>query len=275
MRTPTVLLLALLVVLPACMQTEETVKIEKSGKGTLTLHTVVDKAMSEELLEMMQAVGWGERMGADPTAQLDPERIRKSLANKEGIEVRSATRTVDEEKGAITMNIEIAFDSIQALYESGAVLGVGAKLEKLEDGNYKFTRSLFAEQLPKKGDLESQQMFEGYLMMMQSYLEKMSFEAEFTLPTPIVETSGEKVDEKRVRWSIGFEDLVKPSARTQTVVFSGEGLEWEPFEAKAANPLARQKPATPTGPITPSEDDGKDEKKPEKKPDGEGTDESK
>jgi len=267
MRFPTLLLLALLALLPACMQTKETVRIQKNGKGTITLSTVVDKAMTEAMVEMMKGMGYGEGMGSDPTAQLDPERIKKSLEGKEGIEVRQATRTLDEETGKITMHLEIAFDTIQALYDSGAVMGVGAKLEKLDDGNYKFTRSLFAEQLPKEGDLESQQMFEGILMMMQPYLEGMSFEAEFTLPTPIVETSGEKVDEKRVRWSIGYGDLVKPSARTQTVAFSGEGLEWEPFESKAANPFERQRPATPTGPITPSEDGGDAEPAPQPKPD--------
>ena len=273
MRAPTLLLVLLLGVLTtaltACMQTKETVAIRKDGKGTITLVTVVDKAMSDGMLEMVRGMGYGEGMSADPLAMLDPERLKKSLAGKEGLEVRSATRTLDEKAGKITMRVEIAFDTIQALYDSGAVMGVGAKLEKLDDGNYRFTRSLFAEQLPKAGDLESQQMFEGMLMMMQPYLEGLRFDAEFTLPTPIVETSGEKVDEKQVRWAIGFGDLVKPSARTQTVVFSGEGLEWEPFESKAANPFERQKPAAPTGPLTPSEKDGDAEPAPEPKPEPE------
>jgi hypothetical protein len=277
MRASPFLLALLLAVLPAlltgCMQTKETVKIQKDGKGTITLDTVVDKQMTEAMVEMMNGMGYGGGMGSDPTARLDPDRIKKSLAGKEGIEVRSATRTFDEETGKITMRLEIAFDTIQALYDSGAVMGVGAKLEKLEDGNYQFTRSLFAEQLPKEGDLESQQMFEGILMMMQPYLEGMRFDAEFTLPTPIVETSGERVDERQVRWTIGFGDLVKPAKRTQTVVFSGEGLEWEPFESKAANPFERQRPATPTGPITPSEGEGRPEPepKPEPKPESDGT----
>jgi len=272
MRASTFLLLALIAVLPACMQTKETVKIQKDGKGTIQLNTVVDKAMTDAMVEMMNGMGMGGGMGTDPTAQLDPDRIKKEL------EVKSATRTFDEETGKITMSLVIAFDTIQALYESGAVMGVGAKLEKLEDGNYRFTRSLFAENLPQEGDLESQQMFEGILMMMQPYLEGMSFEAEFTLPTAIVETSGEKVNEKQVRWSIGFSDLVKPAARTQTVVFSGEGLEWEPFESKAGNLMERARPDVPQGPITPSEDAGDAEPAPkpnESKPDESEPDESK
>ena len=267
MRVPTLLFALCLFLLPACMQTKETVTIDENGKGTLTLDTVVDKQMTEAMVEMLRGMGMAEGMGgADPTAQLDPERIRKGLEGKEGIEVKSATRTEDPETGKITMRVVIAFDTLEALYTSGAVMGVSAKLEKLDDGNYRFTRSLFAEQLPKEGDVESQQMFEGILMMMQPYLEGMSFEAEFTMPTPILETSGQKIDEKRVRWSIGYGDLVKPSARTQTVVFSGEGLDWEAFESKAANPLARSQPDTPTGPITPTEEDGGAEE-PEAKPD--------
>lgn len=266
MRVPTLVLALLLALLPACMQTEETVKIKKDGKGTIVLHTVVDKKMAEGMVEMMKGMNMLPGGGSDPLALIDPERARKSLEGKEGLEVRSATRTADEETGKITMHLEVAFDAIQTLYESGTVMGVGAKLEKLEDGNYRFTRNLFAEQLPKEGDLESQQMFEGYLAFLETFLEAMSFEAEFTLPTQILETSGEKVDEKRVRWSIGFDDLVKPSARTQTVVFSGEGLDWEPFESKAANPFERRTQDVPTGPITPSDDEP--DEKPEPEPDG-------
>lgn len=274
MRASTLLLVLLLALLPACMQTKETVKIKKNGKGTIVLHTVVDKEMADGMMEMMKGMGALPPGASDPLSLIDPERARESLAGKEGLEVRSATRTVDEKTGKATMHLEVAFDAIQTLYQSGAVMGVGAKLEKLEDGNYRFTRSLFAEQLPKEGDLESQQIFEGYLMLVQPYLEAMTFEAEFTLPTQIIETSGEKVDDKTVRWVVGYNDLVKPSARTQTVVFSGEGLDWEPFESKAANPFESRKRDVPTGPITPSEDGGDEkpaddpEAEPEQKPEG-------
>lgn len=253
MRIPTILLALPLLVLPACMQMKETVKIEKTGKGTIVLHTVVDKKMANGMSEMAKGMGWLPPEGFDLLAVVDPERIKKSLEGKEGLEVKSATRSVDDEAGTITLHLEIAFDSLQALYASGAVIGVSANLEKLEDGNYRFTRSLFAENLPKEGDLESQQMIEGMLQLMQPYLQGLTFGAELTLPTAIVETSGEKLDERRVRWEIDFDHLVSPAARTQSVVFSGDGLAWEPFETKAGNLVDRVKESVPSGPITPSE----------------------
>ena len=83
MRAPTLLLALLLAMLSttltACMQTKETVKIQKNGKGTITLNTVVDKAMMEAMVEMMKGMGMGEGMGADPTAQLDPDRVNDPL----------------------------------------------------------------------------------------------------------------------------------------------------------------------------------------------------
>ena len=64
-------LLFALALLTACMQTEESAKIEKSGKGLITIKTVVDKAMTEGMVEMMQGMGMAPGGGFDITAQLD------------------------------------------------------------------------------------------------------------------------------------------------------------------------------------------------------------
>jgi len=265
---PLALLLALLLalaVLPACTQTSESAKVEKSGKGKATLHTVVDKKMTEGFVMMLQSMGYAGA-GVDPTAHLDPERIKKRLANADGIQVLSATRTEDAEKGTIDVTVEIAFDSLEKLYTSGALLGVGAKLEKLDDGNYRFTRSFLAENLPQAGNVEGEQMFEGMIMMMEPYLKGLEFTASLEVPTKVIETSGEKVSDTQVRWKIGFTDLPKAAKRTQSVVFSGAGLDWKPFEAKAANVLKQlAESAAPTGPITPSDDEPGDE--PDDEPD--------
>ena len=247
--------------LMACTQTSESAKIGQDGKGKVTIRTVVNKQMADGLMGMLKEMNMGMGSASDLFAQLDPESIKKRVEGKKGIKILSTSKVEDEEKGTLTVTVQIAFDSLELLYASGAITGVTAKLEKQADGNYKFTREFFKDRLPGADNPEGMAMYEGILMMLEPYLTDLEFSAEMVLPTGVVKTSGEKVTENHVRWVIKYPDLMKPDKRTQTVVFTGAGLDWKPFDIGTAGEKAppEEKPA---GPTTPSEDPTPPEEKP-------------
>lgn len=224
-----------LVLLSGCAKTKETIKVEKSGQGTTTMTMSLDLSKLKGIQEMMQGMGMGGGENADdPLEELQTDVFKKKLKDVKGVTLVSAKQETDEEKGLHTLTLEIAFDSLEALYRSGAIEGVDAKLEKLPDGNYKFTRVMGTEMAPDTENPEAAAMAEAMLSMFEPFLTDMEFTVNLTLPTTIVETSGEKLEPNQVQWKLGFKGLTKADQRTQTVVFSGEGLDWKPFSVKAS-----------------------------------------
>ena len=182
---------------------------------------------------------------------MSPEKIKEKLKDAKGVRVVSAEQTKDEVAKTQTAKVELAFDSLEALYTSGAMESAAVKLEKLADGNYKLTRNLAGAMGGESASdsPEAQQMLEGMMAMFEPMMSGMELAFTITLPTEVVETNGTK-DGNTVSWKAGFKDLMKPETRIQTVLFKAEGLDWKPFDAK---PAEKTPPEEPEAPDTPEE----------------------
>ncbi len=259
-RTTALLAIAagILLLLPGCLEMEQEVKMEASGKGTATMSVVIDQVKMKQMQEMMKSMMGGAPDGqgpSNPAEDMSPENAKKILAGNEKVRLVEATSTVDEETQKMTNTYKLAFDSPKDLWESGIISGSEVQLEKLENGNYKFTSKMGGDQMPQ--DAESAEQMKMMMMpMLEPYMSGFKMTATLEMPTAIVETNGKKVGEKKVAFVVDFAGLFEPKKLTQTVVFSGEGLDWEPFKVtmedmqraqeKAKSADAESAPATPT-----------------------------
>src|SRR5262245_58255715 len=88
--------LGVLLALPGCLKSTETVVVAAHGTGTATKKAVMDLSKMEQLLEMAKAMGGGGEAGGageDPAKEMEkdmnPEEIKKTLAGKKGVKLES------------------------------------------------------------------------------------------------------------------------------------------------------------------------------------------
>lgn len=226
-----------LVLVPACIKQKVATKVKTDGSGTVAMAVTFNLEKIEQLKEMMGGMmGGSEGEGQDdPLKQADPEQIKKLLKGNEHVRVVSADTTKDDEKKTLTHTINIEFDSLQALYESGLIEGMDTKLEKLESGDYRWTTemSMGGEGMGTPEEMEQQAQM--MMAMFEPFLGDMEMSGSVTLPTAVVETNGTKGEAGDVSWVMTFKDLLKADKRKQTVTFKGDGIAWKPFEVKAAD----------------------------------------
>ncbi len=232
-----------LALLPGCIKQKTTAKIDASGKGTVKIDIRLDLAKLKQLKEQMGAMMGGGAEGSEdeknPLDDTSPEKVKKLLEGNEHVRVVSVSSKKDE--ATMSNTIEVEFDSLKDLFESGLVQGMDVKLEKLDDGNYRFMQGYVNEHEGMGGSsAEDEQQMQFMMQMFEPFLGDLELATTLTLPTDIVETNGSKTDSRTVEWKLGFKDLVKAEKRKQTVTFSGEGLSWKPFAVTAASEKAAQ-----------------------------------
>lgn len=264
-RTSALLVIAaaILLLLPGCLEMEQDVKMEASGKGTATVSVVIDQVKMKQMQEMMKSMMGGAPDGqgpSNPAEDMSPENAKKILEGNKKVRLIEATSTLDEETQKMTNSYKLEFDSPKDLWESGIISGSEVKLEKLENGNYRFTSKMGGDQMPQ--DAESAEQMKMMMMpMLEPYMSGFKMTATLEMPTAIVETNGKKLSDNKVAFEVDFAGLFEPKKLTQTVVFSGEGLDWKPFTVTMEDMQRAQdkaKAATPEGtpestPTTPSE----------------------
>ena len=254
---------ALLLALPGCLEMDQKIKIEASGKGTANVKVVVDQAKMNELQEMMKQMGGGAQEQSDPAEEMSPESLRKMVKGNEKVRLVEASSSVDEETQKMTSSFKVEFDSLKDFFESGLASGSSVKLEKLADGNYRFTSKMGGNQMPDD-EASVEQMKAMMMPMLEPYMSGFKTGISIELPTAIIETNGKKSGDRAVAYSVDFNGLFDAKNHKQTIVFSGEGLDWEPFsvsadamkkirsEALSDDAEEEEAEATPSEPATPA-----------------------
>lgn len=243
---PLVFGLALLLVLPGCLQSEQTTRVAKDGSGKVSMRVVVETAKIKQLEEMMAGMGaQAGQGGGNPMEDMEPGQLRKIAAESEHIKILKVETTENAAKTEATHIAEFEFDSLENLYASGLVMNVNAKLQKLENGNYRFSMGIDAGQEGMDEMLESPEAREQIDMMMAMFepiVGTFSMKNTMALPTEVVDTNGDRSVAGQVTWTLGFKDMLKAEKRMQWVEFKGDGLDWKPFtmDAKAME-AARKK----------------------------------
>jgi len=266
-------------VLAGCLKAQQTLKIDREGRGKAALSYAVDLAKLRAIGEMMGGMMGGgagdegeeEGSGGEVPEAIDefvnPEHVKAMLAGNPKVRVVSSKSTRDEEKQKVVHTLDLEFDSLKDLYESGVIRWMSVKLEKLPSGAYRFTSALeppglggFGSMIPEGETPEeraaAEEQNQALLAMFQPLVGDLELATNLVLPTGVVETNGVKVSETEVAWKLGFADLMQKEKRTITVTFGGEGLTWplfaytaEDLERKRAEAEARaekEAPAEPT-----------------------------
>lgn len=255
--TTVVVALAVLVSLTGCMDLEESATIKSDGKGRATLVVVFDTKKIKEIQDLMSGMGQaGGGLGGDPAKEFTPAKIKSRVKDAPGVKLVSVEEIKDEENHKLGSKTVVEFDSLESLYLAGIVPGIDAKLEKLEDGNYRFTRSVATDMRPDMEDPEMAGMVEMFFAMLEPQAGTMELDFVTTLPAAVVQTNGEKEGENKVRWAVAYKDLMDAKKLTQTVVFQGEGLDWKAFDVTQAK-IAAKREARKAAQTTPSEPDPK------------------
>jgi len=246
----------------ACMESGDTVVLNKDGSGTVTSRYVVDQKKTDELLEqlimmaqMMDPNMAGKEMKKPEGDPLHPNWFRDLARRTEGYDVTRAEQTQAE--GRRTTTIEATFTSLEAAARGQAFYAATVSLERVEK----------SEQCPKgawrlrfddlgvvRGMLPPGVDFDQARMAMQGLepqLGMLDVRRTLTLPTPILETNGTKSEDGRqVTWNVTFKSIVESQALTMEVVFEdAEGLVLTPFSfAPNLRELQRRMGAKPPEP---------------------------
>ncbi len=232
---PSLVLGLVLAGVPGCIKSAQTTRIKKDGSGQVTLTAIIDKAKLDQMKEMMNGMmpqGAGGPAGKDPAEEMSPETLREVAKGSKGIHVVSVEKTEDKEAGTETFKTVVNFDSLQALFESGLIQQTDVKLEKLENGNYRFEFEIGAGQdIPDTP--EAQEQVQMVMQMFEPILSGFEIKRTMVLPTALVDTNGDRSIAGEVTWTLDGKNLMDAKKRRQVVTFSGEGLDWKPFSLDA------------------------------------------
>jgi hypothetical protein len=263
MRTfPLVPALLACLLLGACMESADTVVLNKDGSGTVASRYVVDQKKTDDLLvqlielaRMMDPNMAGKDMKKPEGDPLHPNWFKDLARRTEGYDVTRAEQTQVE--GLRTTTVEATFKSLeaaargQAFYAATVTLARVEKSEQCPKGAWRLT---FDDLGAVRALLPPQVDFEQARMAMQGFdaqLGMLDLRRTLTLPTPVLETNGAKSEDGRqVTWSVTFKSIVEGKPVTMEVVFEdAEGLTLTPFTyAPNVRELQRRMGAKPPEP---------------------------
>ena len=224
-------LAAALLSLAGCVNYQETVKLDKSGSGTIAMHYAFNKALMDKLQEVSKQLGEdAEVPGADVEDMLDrkslEDRLKKAKSNLKLVNYQNKT-TEDE----YVYEVTLSFKNPKDLGDLGKVLSSkggnqtpgAVTFVKQDEGTWLYTRSLEppedeeteteeeeseAEETPKPLDKAKSMENMGKVMaamgdmmqtmMMEAQKATVRFSAE--LPGKIVETNATRTEGNTAIW---------------------------------------------------------------------------
>ncbi len=227
-----------------CFELKAAYVIEKDGSGTVSLRTVVNRATTAAV-ERFYETNFGGGAAEGGTTEMPAkalfdswaksDEIRKRLLGKKGVELVSAAQTEDRERGTLTVESHVKFESLEAYYRSGVEPHLEAELARGGDGAWTLRRTI----LPPDHGLEERRAkkvrdtIKGYAPVLAKFFEKVAIDVSVAFPTPVVATSGVRsADGNGVAWHLGFADATANPPPTSTVTLAGEGLAWRPFHLR-------------------------------------------
>ena len=238
------LLLALLVLpFPGCVESTDTVTLQKDGSGTVRSVYETDLEKYRDLLMTLASFGMGnaEQLQKASDEELynmeHPAWARKFAEKAKGYEVTKGVQTIKDKKRSTV--IEGKFSSLEEAARGGAFavfnveLSAVEKSEKVPGGAWKFVISTpLAGDAEATGGIDMKQM----LPMFEMQLSALKTAFELKLPSKILETNGKKgEDGSSVSWTYTFDDLMDTEAdATMTVVFeAAEDVKLKAFKYEA------------------------------------------
>jgi hypothetical protein len=263
-RTHRLLPLALLAaLLGGCLKVEGELRIGKDGKGTWRQHSTVDARKAKAYVDMLRVqleqfeTSEDAMLHFDPFDMLDVAAWREDVASAKGVEIVRAKEAADPETHERSADLTVRFDSLQALFESGAVEDADASLRRTKAGAWQLTiRQAYLEPsdvpLDKAATARLQKVRNELIERLAQLCGEMTVTHEITLPSKVLKHNGTLVgeDERTVRWVIRLADIGNPAKLVQRVTFEDAGLKLTPFSMSApfeAEAEGKDKGAKPGG----------------------------
>ncbi len=223
--------------LGGCLDSDATLTFKKDGSGTWRESSTVDMSKAEAWLTVFSGQVRELEPDDDVRARhddvfpdLDMAKRRKALSKRKGIEVLEATSTLDKKKKIHKTTLAVRFDSLKALFASGAVEDATARLARTKAGHWKLTiRHAHLDGAIDAAAARLRALREGVLEQFKAYWGDLAIDITMTVPTRIIATNGAR-EGQAVRWQVRFGDLADPKKLVHEVTFAdAEGLKLTPF----------------------------------------------
>ncbi len=217
-------LLAAFLLLAGCVEGESELTINADGSGSLRYRLDMIPQAVEVLEEMSSAPGFV----SDFPWPLTPEAVRAAI-QKAGL-VAQEVESEGLPDGGLRLDLTLSFDHIGEFVQAGPFRQTTFQLSPIADGDVVYTGAVdFA---PQTGGGIGALLFEeqrgrvGFAMARFLY-RGMRFSDTVTLPGPILETNGERIGPRTVRWQFDLDALTFEEAQEgQRAVIPGDSLEF-------------------------------------------------
>ena len=186
--------LALLCMLPlsGCMESKETIRVEKDGSGRYVQRVSIDPKARDELLKRLAQLHGAEEDPkslpfADPFA---PGWVRARAEKAEGFTLEKVERTVGED-GLLITEVVARFDQLAEAARGGAFFTASVNLDRAGKGRWRLVVSdVWAEPLQAEDGELSGRPAKAFVEAIQASLVGYRVERRFVLPGKILETNG-------------------------------------------------------------------------------------
>lgn len=197
--------LLVLLLVPACVQVEQTLTLEQSGSGTLLVQYAMDLETLAEIEARARAEA--EALGEEAPIPLsfDEAQIREDFKAYEPIGVTLEDALSWEADGKKTVRLKIRFSSLAALTQTEFLSDRQLRVRRLEDGSMEFT------QIAPPTDPGMAELQDLMRELMAGFRAVLAVET----PTDILETNADERDARVARWIFDVERDRRALARAQ------------------------------------------------------------
>lgn len=216
------------VALSGCVHVDQAITLNKDGSGRLEVSYGMSLGDLEQMQALTESAGGGEK---DKTASATPfdfreEDIRKDFEEYARFGVKLDSVKTEEKDGWKYIHLKVAFRNLAGLAKTELVADRAVSLSKDAEGRYVF-RQAVGEALPdvqaEGGDGESASA------VMAGLMKGFRARVRVSVPGPIVESSGARIEGQTAEWEYDLEKDPKAVERLQRadmrVVFEGGGLD--------------------------------------------------
>jgi hypothetical protein len=198
-------LVALLLLLPACVQVEQTLSLEQDGGGTLT----VQYSMTLETLKEIEARARAEAEALGEEAPMpldfDEAQIREDFKEYEPLGVRMEEATSWEDGVRRTVRLKMRFDSLGALSQTEFLSDRRLRVRRVDGGAMEFTQSA----------PPSDPMMAEMADLMREMMAGFRAELRVETPTDILDSNADVQEARVARWIFDVSNDPTALARAQ------------------------------------------------------------
>lgn len=197
--------LFLLALVAGCVQVEQTLSLDASGGGTLTIHYAMSKETLADLEARAKAEG-GEADGMEGAPfSFDEAQVREDFKEYEPLGITLADVRSWEEGGKKNIRLSIRFASLAGVMKTEFFSDRDVQLKRIADGVYEFRQTSPTQQEMQP---EAAEMMRGLLA---------GFRATLAVETPgdILETNADGHSARKAEWIFDVDKDATALARAQ------------------------------------------------------------